>query len=157
MKIKTLLTRAKKCKSDADASLLLESIENHFNGTVLGGLRIANSESYMEDGNAFVQFEMNHVISDDYITMIKPVVRDKKFSLYIVTNRMLDGMGMHSRKWETVDGSELDWSYDDNDDIQSIEDLAEFAKKNALCNHRNLIESVGVNSEAAMVAAEYSW
>jgi len=155
MKIKTLISRARNCKTENDAGALLETLIRVFgNAKPLSALHVANEEAYMEGEDPFVRFELNHVISDDYITMIRPEVRNGEVSVYIETSRMLDGKGMCSQRWEQVEGSEelIECRPD-----QTVLEVAEIASSLAVANHRLLIESVGVSKEIAESAARASW
>ncbi len=155
MKIQTLINKAAKCKTTEDAEALLGILQKAFgNAKPLRHLGEANAESYMEGETPLVRFELNHVISDDYITMIRPEIRDGEVSVYIETNRMLDGKGMMSQKWEQVDGME---DLIECRPEQTVAQVAELAAEVAIANHRMLIESVGVPMRAAEQAARSSW
>lgn len=93
MKIKTLITRSNRCKTDEDAQKLLDMLKQAFSKSRdLSHLYTFNEEAYIED-SAFVRFEFNREISDDYVTMIRPQIRDGEVSVCVVTNHMLDGLG----------------------------------------------------------------
>lgn len=155
MKVKSLLAKAAKCKTQEDADKLLDTLERVFgNARPLAHLPRYNSEAYMEDDAPFVRFELNQEISEHYITMIRPEIRDGKLVVDVVTNRMLDGMGMSSQSWEAEDGME-DTIEADGD--RTIADLAQHAKELAIANHAQLIERVGVAHSVALDAAEKSW
>lgn len=155
MKVKSLLAKAAKCKTQEDADKLLDTLERVFgNARPLAHLPQHNSEAYMEDGKPFVRFELNQEISEHYITMIRPEIRDGKLVVDVVTNRMLDGMGMSSQSWEAEDGMEDTIEADDD---RTIADLAKRAKELAIANHAQLIERVGVAHSVALDAAEKSW
>ena len=70
MKVKSLLAKAAKCKTQEDADKLLDTLERVFgNARPLTHLPQYNSEAYMEDDNKpFVRFELNQEISEHYIT-----------------------------------------------------------------------------------------
>lgn len=155
MKVKSLLAKAAKCKTQVDADKLLDTLERVFgNARPLAHLPRYNSEAYMEDNAPFVRFELNQEISEHYITMIRPEIRDGKLMVDVVTNRMLDGMGMSSQSWEAEDGMEGTIEADDD---RTITDLAQRAKELAIANHAQLIERVGVAHSVALDAAEKSW
>lgn len=156
MKVKTILAQAANCNSEADAANLLERLESSFEKTsALGQFSSMNSEAYMEHENKpFVRFELNHVISNHYITMIRPEVRDGKFVVVVYTNRMLDGLGMASKSWEVYGDME---TVIEAEDDQTIAQLAKLAKDQAIANHAELLETVGVKSEVAKTAAKRSW
>lgn len=63
MKVKSLLAKAAKCKTQEDADKLLDTLERVFgNARPLAHLPQYNSEAYMEDDNKpFVRFELNQV------------------------------------------------------------------------------------------------
>lgn len=155
MKVKSLLAKAAKCETQRDADLLLEMLERVFgNARPLSHLPQYNREAYMEDGKPFVRFELNKEISDHYITMIRPEIRNGTLAIDVVTNRMLDGLGMMSQSWEPEDGME-DTIETRND--ETVADLAQRAKELAIANHATLIERVGVTRAVAKDAAEKSW
>ena len=155
MKVKSLLARAAKCKTQDDADNLLSTLERVFgNARPLAHLPKYNSEAYIEDGTPFVRFELNQEISEHYITMIRPEIRDGKLVVDVVTNRMLDGMGMSSKSWEAEEGMEDTIEADDD---RTIADLAQRAKELAIANHAQLIERVGVAHSVALEAAEKGW
>ncbi len=156
MKVKSLLAKAAKCKTQEDADKLLDTLERVFgNARPLAHLPQYNSEAYMEDDNKpFVRFELNQEISEHYITMIRPEIRDGKLVIDVVTNRMLDGMGMSSQSWEAEEGMEDTIEADDD---RTIAELAQRAKELAIANHAQLIERVGFAHAVALEAAEKSW
>ena len=86
--------------------------------------------------------------------MIRPEIRDGKLVIDVVTNRMLDGMGMSSQSWEAEEGMEDTIEADDD---RTIAELAQRAKELAIANHAQLIERVGVAHAVALEAAEKSW
>ena len=86
--------------------------------------------------------------------MIRPEIRDGKLVIDVVTNRMLDGMGMSSQSWEAEEGMEDTIEADDD---RTIVDLAQRAKELAIANHAQLIERVGVAHAVALETAEKSW
>ena len=154
MKIKTLMTRANRCKTDEDAQKLLDMLKQAFSkNRALSHLYTYNEEAYMED-SAFACFEFNREISDDYVTMIKPQIRDSEVSVFVVTNRMLDGLGMMSQHWEAVE---------DMDDLiecepdRTVSDIAQRTVELAISQHRMLIESVGVPQVIAEETAKKCW
>ena len=155
MKVKSLLASATKCKTQADAEMLLETLVRVFgNARQLASLPQNNSEACMESDKPFVHFELNQVISAHYITMIRPEIRDGKMVVVVVTNRMLDGLGVSSQSWEAEDGMEVIIEADDD---LTVADLAQRAKEQAIANHVQLIERVGVVHSAALKVAKKSW
>jgi hypothetical protein len=155
MKIERLLAKASKCTTAACAEDLLDMLHRVFGrARPLAHLEQANHEAYMEGAAPFVRFELNRVISGSYITMIRPEIRDGALVLAVVTNRMLDGAGMASQKWELVD---------DMDDLieceghQTVDEISREAKAMAISHHRVLIQQVGVPDKIAIVAARRSW
>ncbi len=155
MKVKTLLAQAAKCASEQDANNLLETLKRVFgNARPLSHLPTANEEGYLEEGKPFVRFELNREISDHYITMIRPEIRDEKLVVVVVTNFMPDGHGMQSESWEVVDGmEEVIEALPD----QTVAELARMAVVCAIADHRELIERVGVPRAVAKLAAKKSW
>lgn len=160
MKIKTLMARAARCTSEADAQALLSELEKAFCSTkALGHLGTFNSEAYMEGEHPHVRFELNHKISDSYITMVRPEIRSGEFSLLIETNHMLDGLGMQSQSWAAV--ADLDAALPrDQDEVENgltIAQLAGQAKDIAINFHAELIERVGVPRTLAKATAKKCW
>lgn len=156
MKVKTLLAQASKCVSEADAQKLLETLEHVFgNAGPVAHLPQNNSEAYMEEANEpNVSFELNRVISEHYITMIRPEIRHGKMVVVVVTNRMLDGLGMSSKSWETE--KDMDEIIEPDGD-RTMTDVAKQAMQLAIANHAQLIERVGVPQALALKAAKKSW
>ena len=156
MKVKSLLAKAAKCKTQADADNLLNTLQRVFgNAKPVCHLGSFNSEAYMEGDKPFVHFELNQEISEHYITMIRPEIRDGKFVVVVITNHMLDGLGMNSKSWKTVEG--LDEDVLEGDADRTVADMAQRAKELAIANHAQLIERVGVSHAVALEAAEKSW
>lgn len=155
MQIETLLTHARNCKTDADATELLYKLMEAFSGTqALAGLPEQNTDGYMEGTQPFVRGELNRVISGQYITMIRPEIRNDKLCVVVTTNRMLDGLGLQSKSWEPV--ADLDDDIAVSDDMD-VADLANRAKELAIAHHAALLEGVGLTSQAALEAAQRSW
>lgn len=160
MKAKSLLAQAAKCKTDADAHALLAALRDAFCATkALRHLGTYNDDASMEGDQPLVRFELNQKISDEYITMIRPEIRDGKLVVDVVTNRMTDGLGMQSKSWEVVDGLEdvLPRQDDDVENGMTIAQLANLARDAAIANHADLIERVGVRRELALKVAKKSW
>lgn len=154
MKIKTLLRLAKRCKTDADAQKLLAKLQQAFGKSrVLRHLSVNNEEAIIED-QAFVRFEFNREISDDYVVMIQPQIRDGECSVIIQTNRMLDRLGMSSQHWEVIEGMEDQIECDPE---RSVSDVAQRAAELGILHHKMLIESVGVPETIARKTAEKCW
>jgi hypothetical protein len=155
MKVKSLLAKAAKCKTQGDADELLELLERVFGESrPLGCLSQNNREAYMEGDTPFVRFELNHLISEHYITMIRPEIRDGALVVTVATNHMLDGLGMASQSWDVE--ADLECVFEAEDD-RTIGHLAQQAKEQALANHAQLIERVGVSRIVALKAAASSW
>ena len=156
MKVKSLLAIAAKCKTPEDANKLMDTLRRVFANTrPVGHLPEYNAEAYMEGDQPFVRFELNKEISDHYITMIRPEIRHGKFVVVVVTNHMLDGLGMSSQSWAEVEG--MDDLIEADDEDRPISDLANRAKELAIINHARLIERVGVTYSNALKAAKKSW
>ena len=98
------------------------------------------------------------MISGDYITMIRPEIRDANMSVSVVTNRMLDGLGMSSSHWEiaSVEGEILEDVIDVDED-RDVLDVAKQAAELAISHHQQLIEQVGVPHEIAAKTAHECW
>lgn len=159
MKIKSLLALAANCTTDTDAEALLDTIREVVGKTrALGHLLEANPDFSMEglpnDGSPFVRYELNHVLSDQFIIMIQPEIRDGKMGITVLTNHMRDGMGMQSQDWEIF--KELE-EHIEADSEMTVAQLAQAAKDEAIRQHAVLLESVGVATKAALRAAKASW
>jgi hypothetical protein len=155
MKVSTILAKAATCKSKEDAERLLDVLERVFgNAKQVAHLPIHNREASMEGDRPFVRFELNREISEHYVTMIRPEIRYGQLVVVVATNQMLDGLGMESRNWETVDGMEdvIEARPD-----QSVADMMKLAVGLALADHAELITCVGVPSKVARLAAKKSW
>ncbi len=155
MKVRSLLAKAAKCKTQDDADNLLDMLRRVFgNARPLAHLPEYNGEAYMEGEQPLVRFELNQEISEHYITMIRPEIRNGQFVVDVVTNRMLDGLGMSSQSWEAEEGMDDTIEAEDN---RTIADLAKQAKELAIANHAQLIERVGVAHSIALKAVKKSW
>ena len=155
MKVSSLLRKASECKTEAAARTLLATLERAFSkAKPLSHIGTYNPESFMEDGQPCVHFELTKVISNHYVTTVRPEIRDGKLIVDVVTNHMLDGLGIGSQSWEPVEGMEerIEASED-----QTVLALAEQARKLAIANHAELIERVGVARSIALTAAAKSW
>ena len=159
MNIKPFLDLAAQCKTDKDANALLDSLIEAFKGdeSELNHLSVCNSEFCMSDNGPEVSFQLNHVISEHYITMIKPMIGEGKFTCLVETNHMLDALGMHSKKWEMVEGMEEVWEYSEDGNILDINELTKHLEKLALINHRLLVERLGISQQDAEVAVQAAW
>lgn len=157
MKVKSLLAKARKCKTQADAAGLLESLKAAFADTHLfSGLSWDNAEGDLEagDGEPFVRFELNHVISDHYITMIRPALRTGELTIDVVTQHVLDGAGMGSHSWKPVQDLDVSTTADEDDTVQA---LAQSAKASAIDQHVNLLIRAGVPNRDARLIANKQW
>lgn len=156
MNVQTLLDQAAQCKTDSDAQDLCLAMQAAFTESgPLSHLPVYNPDFNMEDAGPYVQFELNRVITEYYITAIKPEIRDGKFAVVVRTYFMKDGHGMQSQNYDIVDG--FDEEVIEGEPDQTIEELAQRAKELALTDHRLLIERVGVPESAAREAALASW
>lgn len=155
MKVSTLQEQAVQCKTQSDADELLRMLIKAFmKKGVLSHLNQANSESFIEGDKPYVKVEFNRVVSDGYIIMIQPEIRDNKLIVVVVTQRMLDGLGLSSESWEAVE------KMDDQITCypaQSIDEVVVQAMHLAIDHHRQLIESVGVPSKLAKDLAREYW
>lgn len=164
MKAKSLLTQAAKCQTEADAQALLDSMQKAFCASkALRHLGVYNPEAYMEnymeDSKPFVRFELNHKISDSYITMIRPEIRNGALRVDVVTSHMHDGHGPHSQAWSEVEGLEdhIPRKEDDIENGLTVTQLANLARDAAIANHAELIERVGVPRKLALTTAAKLW
>lgn len=155
MKISSLLKLADVCKTQAQARDLLDKMRDAFVACPsVSSLETTNEDANMEDETPFVHFEFNRVISGHYITTIQPEIRDGKATVVVLTNRMLDGMGMQSTNWEVVDGMEEIIAATPS---HTVKMLANQAKASALAHHKTLLEAVGVPSAISASVARRSW
>jgi hypothetical protein len=155
MKVKTLLAKAARCKTETDAEALNTVMRQEFENTrALSHLWQANDEAYMEEDKPFVRFELNRQISEHYITMIRPEIRNGEMVVVVVTNHMRDGLGMQSQNWEVVDDMEV---VIEAQPEQTVAALARLAADCAIADHRELIERLGVPKQVAKQAALKSW
>ena len=156
MRISTLLNAAKKARTDVEIAELLENFKAAFLGTrALGHLPTANDEAYLEKkGCPHLQFELNRVISNEYITMIRPEIRDGIMTVGVTTHRMLDKLGMASQKWEELE--DFDNLLHGNS-TKTVKSLAQVAKLFAIDHHGRLIRTVGVSDLLADKTAKKSW
>jgi hypothetical protein len=156
MKAKSLLAQAARCKTNADAAKLLETLQRVFgNAKQIAHLPIRNEDYSMEGDKPFVRFEMHREISDHYVSEIRPEIRDGELVVCVVTNHMKDGHGLSSQNWHVVDGFDEEVITADPD--QTVAQLAKRASEFAIADHRRLIERVGVPHDLAVVTAEKSW
>lgn len=157
MKLKTLIAESRACRTTEDAHALLWKLVKAFaESPSLKSLENMNREATMEDaGSPLVNFELNRVLSNDYITTIQPEIRNHELTIRISTNRMLDRAGMCSKKWDLA-GEDFEDSITDSANIDSTE-LAKAAMSVAINHHRMLIESVGIPYKLAVNLAESSW
>lgn len=155
MKVKTILAKAAKCKTQADADKLLDILRDAFAAPKhLAHLLECNPEAYMEADKPFIHFELNKVISNHYITMIRPEIRDGVLVVIVITNHMLDGHGIQSHNHKPVEG--MDDMIEPTDD-KTLAELARRAKELGIAHHSELIQRVGVPREHALPVAYKSW
>jgi hypothetical protein len=155
MKIQSLLGIAKLAKSEVDAAeLLLLMVEEFGKVRKLKNLGSMNEEAYMEGDHPHVSFELNQVISDDFVTMIRPEIRDGSFSIEVITNKMLDGHGLSSKDWEVVDNLEDEL---DLDGVETVAQVGLMAYEKSVFNHASLIEKLGIPFADAHKLAKKVW
>lgn len=157
MKIRTLINKAAKCKTDQDVAELLSIMQDKIgNSRFLSNLVEANSEAYMEDGgsSASVRFDLNYGLSDDYIILVRPEIRYGEFCIYVATNLMIDGRGFGSQNWKEIDSSVNELKFDLDSTVSSA---CKRAKEVAIENHLALLDSVGVPGKLAATIAKNSW
>lgn len=155
MKVKTLLAKAAKCKTQEDVNDLLDTLQEEVgNARALAHLPFNNAEANLEGWGPYVRFELFHKISDDYITSICPEIRGGQFAVAVRTDHMLDGLGTASQCWETVEGMH---GLIQSDGDQTIAFMAKRAKELALANHVRLLERVGVPQRVAFKIAKQAW
>jgi len=159
MKASNLLKQAAACKSNDDAKKLLGALTEAFQAkkSAIGGLETANGDYSLEDGGVFVSVEFNRVISDDYIITIKPEIRDGKMGVYVVTNRMLDGLGMASQKWVVATARDELEEVIEVDEDSDILDVANLASDLAFLYLQRLLVQVGVPFAIAGETAKQCW
>ncbi|WP_449393357.1 hypothetical protein [Eoetvoesiella caeni] len=156
MKVSELLTRALNCHNQTDVYHLHTLFRQLFaTSAPLSHLSPANDETCLEDDNQpFIRFELNREISGDYVTMIRPEIRDKKLVIVVATDRTDDGLGLCSESYTTID---------DMDEViytephETVFQLTKQAAELAITQHRKLIESVGVPIELAAKTARKCW
>lgn len=154
MKIKELLKQASRCKTVADAEKLLDTLQQAFaKSRWLRHLSVTNREACIEE-QAFVGFEFNREISEDFVMMIQPLIRDGECSVSIQTNRMLDRLGLSSQHWEVMDGMD---ELIECDPERTVSDVAIRSAELAIMQHSLLIESVGVPETIARKTAKACW
>ena len=155
MKVKTLLALAATCVTEDDAQNLLYALKDAFSKTsALGHLPAANLDASMEGDTPFVRYELNNVLSDQFILMIQPEIRDEKLCVAVCLNHMKDGLGMQSQDWELF--LDLETCLDAEPD-ETIAALAKRVKEVALDHHAELLTSVGLKRAPAKRAAAQSW
>jgi hypothetical protein len=151
-----LLEEAEKCRDQSAADVFLDTFKEAFLAVPsFAGLEIANEEAYVEPRGVFVRFEANHVISNHYITMLRPKVRDGHLSVYVVTNHMKDGRGMQSQSWEMADDELED---DVNADADTtVEELVQKAVAVAIRYHASLLERLAIPHQDAIDVCRKNW
>lgn len=141
MKVKTLLKQASRCHSDEDCRALLSTmVGEFFEKGPLRHLGRMNDEACMEGDDPNVRLEINKLVSDHYAIVICPEIRGRQLSVEVRLNRLLDGLGMGSQRWEIADEDVIE--ADDPD--RTITDLCKRAKELAVMMHQRLIEAAGV-------------
>jgi hypothetical protein len=153
MKVKTILKRAGKCKTDDDVDGLFDLLHGEFSKHFRLGTY--NHEALMEDGAPFVGFEIIREINDHYATKIRPMVRDGALVVVVGTDYFKDGRGLASQNYEQADG--LDEAVIEAYDDQTVKELCEIATDLAIADHRLLIERVGVPESIARETAKKCW
>ena len=156
MKTQTLLAKAKRCRTEAEASKFLATFQGIFSkAPLLSHLLALNGEAYIESGNgAYASFQLARVLNEFYIISIQPKIGGGTLSIRVVTDVMLDGHGIASKQWKTLERiNELV----ECDPCQSLPYLIRQAKELAIDHHRMLIESVGVPEEFSKAIARKSW
>lgn len=155
MRVQALLTKADNCSTDEEAKQLGFTLEKAFRITkALSGKQTYNPEAYMEGDYPHVYVEFNQEISNHYITTIRPEIRDEKLTVRVSTQLMLDGLGIASCSWETVDGLEEVLEPLPGETVAS---MAKRAKAVALGFHADLLGRVGLKEAQAVRTARSSW
>lgn len=153
--VKGMLQFASECETEPDTLTLLTALKERFiYEPGYAGLQIANDEFHMEDSKPHVRFELHRVISADYVTVIRPEIREEKLSLYIATYRMLDGDGMQSKRWEVAHDMEEDFAPESDMDLEA---LALRAKRIAVTQHVSLLEKLAVPRAEAQELCKRLW
>ncbi|MBC3871492.1 hypothetical protein [Undibacterium oligocarboniphilum] len=155
MKIKSLLSKAKRCSSQEDAAQLLDLLKDKINKhPLLSHLWIYNAESMMEVDTPFVSFELNRVYSDEYVLMIRPEIRDEAFTIQVTMYHMQDKLGVCSKKANPL--VEMNEVLEPSKE-QNLEEVCVQAVKIAINYHRMLMVSVGVPNSIANTTADSCW
>ncbi|MDO8416562.1 MAG: hypothetical protein Q7S87_10175 [Agitococcus sp.] len=157
MLVKTLLNQAKNCLTAKDAQVLADYLEKAFGHKgPMSNLISANQDSQLESLRMpYVSVEFNHVISQFYITMIRPEIRDAKLAIVVRTSYMKDGLGMMSRNYDVHD--DMDAVIDCDDSSLDVRAYINRAVALAKEHHQQLVEQVGINAPAARIAVDKSW
>jgi hypothetical protein len=154
--VKNFLAYAAKCKTEADAIPLLTALQEalFLDAPDLAWLERQNDDFSIENGKPYVHFELNRVISDHYITTIRPEIRDGKMRVNVATNRMLDGHGLMSQRWEVA--HELDEDILPSSDM-TMQAVALRAKRIAIDQHVTLLEMLGIPRADAQELCKKLW
>lgn len=155
MEIKNLIKFAAQANTEEKARELLAMLEDAFplEGP-LKGLVKTNPDHGLEDDKAFVAFDLNHLINNQYAITIKPHIRDNELKVDALIVQFLDKQGFGSRRWTTVD--ELDLSMEPGS-FETTEGWLAAIERNAIDLHANLMMSVGVPEGIAYSTANTCW
>ena len=152
--IKSLLTMVKKCKTDASITALRFDLQDVLMGLAGNCLDLFNEESSIESGALFARFDMVRVFSDKYVYGITPIIQDGGLTIIGCLDHMKDGLGIHSKDYEPVEGWDDEVLHYPDDKLKTV--IAR-AVSIMLAAHTKLIEDVGVPSQTAKKTAEDSW
>lgn len=159
MKLKSLLSKAAKCRTNEDARDLCFVLQDAFNKVKLlqpMEQAHANSDYQMEEQGPYAQFELNMLLSNKFCITVRPEIRGGQVLCAVMLVHFKDGHGLQSRSWEIYGNGEYGDFLEGGED-ETVSQLAARAKEMAIRYHATLIEEVGVPAKAAMTAAKAAW
>lgn len=159
MKLKSLLSKAAKCRNNEDARDLCMLLQEAFIKVKLLQpleLAAANSDYQMEEEGPYAQFELNLLLSNKFCITLRPEIRHGKIGVAVMLIHFKDGYGLQSHSWEIYGDGEYE-DFVEGGEEETVSQLAARAKELAISYHATLIEHVGVPARAAMTAAKATW
>lgn len=159
LKVHHLLDQAADAKTQKHADSLLAALQAAFEQTNPFRLLSAlNPSSDMEGGEGgqrlpFVRVEFVFILSDHYALSLVPEIRDGELAVVVRLDHFKDGQGLGSQSWEPVYDEDVLTGEAD----ESIAKLARRAQDAAIEQHVKLLESCGLSSPVARVAAKKIW
>lgn len=161
MKVSDFLAKAANCKSNKDVENLADLFrEEMYQDAGLYGnrLTLANDQASIEldedNPSVFMEFELNHLISQDYVISIRPVLRRGDLTVLVRTVQMRDRLGMDSHSWAGV--PDLDEEIEPRA-FWTLPVLLEQAVNEVKRQHSELMERAGVPRELATSIVESHW